>query len=84
MNNRAGCLVTNLSGEMAYQSFRPNPLPPEPPIEMSNELIAKLIEAGYTGWPVFPYSEYGFVCFHVCAEGSTAFFPDRRDAVYAG
>ncbi len=45
MNNRAGCLVTNLSGEMAYQSFRPNPLPPEPPIEMSNELIAKLIDA---------------------------------------
>ena len=45
MNNRAGCLVTNLSGKMAYQSFRPNPLPPEPPIEMSNELIAKLIDA---------------------------------------
>ena len=45
MNYRAGCLVTNLSGEMAYQSFRPNPLPPEPPIEMSNELIAKLIDA---------------------------------------
>mgnify|MGYP001082550073 FL=1 len=40
MNNRAGCLVTNLSGEMAYQSFRPNPLPPEPPIEMS-----KLVDA---------------------------------------
>ena len=45
MNNRAGCFVTNLSGEMAYQSFRPNPLPPEPPIEMSNELIAKLVDA---------------------------------------
>ena len=45
MNNRAGCFITNLSGEMAYQSFRPNPLPPEPPIEMSNELIAKLIDA---------------------------------------
>ena len=45
MNNRAGCLVTNLSEEMAYQSFRPNPLPPEPPIEMSNELIAKLVDA---------------------------------------
>ena len=45
MNNRAGCLVTNLSGEMAYQSFRPNPLPPEPPVKMSNELIAKLIDA---------------------------------------
>lgn len=45
MNNRAGCFITNLSGEMAYQSFRPNPLPPEPPIEMSNEMIAKLVDA---------------------------------------
>lgn len=45
MNNRAGCFVTNLSGEMAYQSFRPNSLPPEPPIEMSEELIAKLVDA---------------------------------------
>lgn len=45
MNNRAGCFITNLSGEMAYQSFRPNPLPPEPPIEMSNELIGKLVDA---------------------------------------
>ena len=45
MNNRAGCFITNLSGEMAYQSFRPNPLPPEPPMEMSNEMIAKLIDA---------------------------------------
>ena len=45
MNNRAGCFITNLSGEMAYQSFRPNSLPPEPPIEMSNEMIAKLVDA---------------------------------------
>lgn len=45
MNNRAGCFITNLSGEMAYQSFRPNPLPPEPPIEMSNEMIAQLVDA---------------------------------------
>ena len=45
MNNRAGCFITNLSGEMAYQSFRPNPLPPAPPIEMSNEMIAKLVDA---------------------------------------
>ena len=45
MNNRAGCFITNLSGEMAYQSFRPNPLPPEPPIEISNEMIAKLVDA---------------------------------------
>ena len=38
MSNRAGTLVSNLSGDMAYQSFRPSPLPPTPPIELSGEL----------------------------------------------
>ena len=45
MTNRAGTLVGNLSGEMAYESFRPAPLPPNPPIEVSGELLTKLIEA---------------------------------------
>lgn len=45
MQNRAGSLVTNLSGEMAYQSFRPAPLPPVPVIELTDELLSKLIEA---------------------------------------
>lgn len=45
MNNRAGGFVSNLTGEMAYQSFRPAPLPPNPPIALSGELIAKLVEA---------------------------------------
>lgn len=45
MQNRAGSFVTNLSGEMAYQSFRPAPLPPDPGIEMTGELLGKLIEA---------------------------------------
>ena len=45
MTNRAGTLVSNLSGEMAYESFRPAPLPPNPPIEVSGELLTKLIEA---------------------------------------
>lgn len=45
MKNRAGELVSNLSGEMLYQSFRPSPLPPNPPIELSEELFAKLLEA---------------------------------------
>lgn len=45
MNNRAGAFVSNLTGEMAYQSFRPAPLPPNPPIALSGELIAKLVEA---------------------------------------
>lgn len=45
MINRAGTFINNLSGEMAYQSFRPAPLPPKPPIELSTELVAKLIDA---------------------------------------
>ena len=45
MSNRAGTLVSNLSGDMAYQSFRPAPLPPNPPIELSGELVTKLIDA---------------------------------------
>lgn len=45
MNNRAGAFVSNLTGEMAYQSFRPAPLPPDPPIALSGELVAKLVDA---------------------------------------
>lgn len=45
MANRAGYYKTNLSGEMAYQSFVPRPLPPDPTIELSDELIALLIKA---------------------------------------
>lgn len=45
MNNRVGHLRTNLSGEMAYQSFVPSPLPPTPPIEMTDELLELLVHA---------------------------------------
>ncbi len=45
MNNRAGYLRTNLSGELAYQSYVPSPLPPTPPINMTEDLIDLLIEA---------------------------------------
>ena len=45
MTNRAGTLVGNLSGEMTYVTFRPAPLPPNPPIEVSGELLTKLIDA---------------------------------------
>lgn len=45
MNNRAGAFVSNLTGEMAYLSFRPAPLPPNPPIALSGELVAKLVDA---------------------------------------
>ena len=43
MENIAGRLVKNLSGELAYYSFKPSPLPPE--LEYNKELTAKLIEA---------------------------------------
>lgn len=45
MANRAGSFVRNLSGEMAYQSFKPSPLPPNPPIEVNNAILQKLLEA---------------------------------------
>ena len=45
MNNRAGKTVQNLSGELAYNSFYPHPLPPEPPVEIDEEMRQLLIEA---------------------------------------
>ena len=45
MTNRAGTFVSNLSGEMAYESFRPTLLPPNPPIEVSGELFTKLMHS---------------------------------------
>ncbi len=45
MNNRAGHYKSNLSGEMAYKSFVPNPLPPIPPIELTEDIIGLLIKA---------------------------------------
>lgn len=45
MNDRAGYWKTNLSGEMAYQSFVPSPLPPTPPIEISEDILERLIKA---------------------------------------
>ena len=45
MGNRAGHLKTNLSGEMAYQSFAPSPLPPTPPIEITDDILELLVQA---------------------------------------
>ena len=45
MTARAGTYRNNLSGEMAYQSFIPTPLPPNPPIEMDHELTVALVGA---------------------------------------
>ena len=45
MTNRAGTLASNLSGEMACESFRPTLLPPNPPIEVPGELFTKLMHS---------------------------------------
>lgn len=42
---RAGTLKKQLSGEMAYFSFYPSKLPPNPPIEVDSGIIEKLIKA---------------------------------------
>lgn len=45
MKNRAGKTVQNLSGEMAYFSFCPQPLPPQPGIEIDAGMRQLLIDA---------------------------------------
>ena len=42
---RSGELVTNLSGDAAYQSFKPSPLPPNPELNISSDIVKKLVEA---------------------------------------
>ena len=44
MTNRVGTYRNNLSGELAYKSFIPNPLPPTPELEIDSELLELLIE----------------------------------------
>lgn len=43
--NRSGELVTNLSGEAAYKSFRPSPLPPDPELIIDSDMVKRLVEA---------------------------------------
>ena len=45
MENRAGHFVNNLSGELAYKSFNPSPLPPKPSLEINSDMLKKLVEA---------------------------------------
>ncbi len=45
MNNRAGKTVRNLIGETAYSSYYPQPLPPDPTIEIDAEIQQLLIDA---------------------------------------
>jgi Fic family protein len=44
-NTRAGILKTNLSGESAYKSFAPTPLPPKPSLELDSDTVALLVAA---------------------------------------
>ena len=45
MTNRAGKTVENFSGESRYLSFYPQPLPPQPNIEIDTEMYQLLIDA---------------------------------------
>ncbi len=43
--NRAGEFVNNLTGNAQYKSFKPSSLPPNPPLELSGNMVKKLVEA---------------------------------------
>ncbi|MDO4280181.1 MAG: Fic family protein [Peptococcaceae bacterium] len=45
MKNIAGYYKTNLSGELAYESFVPAPLPPDMDFLLSSEMVALLVDA---------------------------------------
>ena len=45
--NRAGQYITALSEIAAYKAYKPNALPPDPPIDMDEELVKLLSEAQY-------------------------------------
>ncbi len=42
---RSGEFVTNLYAEAAYQSFKPSPLPPNPELNISSDIVKKLVDA---------------------------------------
>lgn len=45
MKNRAGTYKKNLSGDMQYLSFEPKLLPPNPPVEMEEDIVSLLVKA---------------------------------------
>ncbi|MHC6202104.1 Fic/DOC family N-terminal domain-containing protein [Breznakiellaceae bacterium SP9] len=45
VNNRAGIVKSNLSGEAEYKSFVPTPLPPVPPLVLDTETVNLLVLA---------------------------------------
>lgn len=42
--SRSGMMITNLSGDAQYRSFRPSALPPDPFLEISVELLDLLVD----------------------------------------
>jgi Fic family protein len=45
MDERAGKFKVNLSGEAAYKSFAPSPLPPIPPLNIDGGIVELLVKA---------------------------------------
>jgi len=45
MEHRAGAFMSKLDGEMAYRSFLPAPLPPNPPVMIDDEMMQLLVQA---------------------------------------
>ena len=45
MENRSGYYKKNLSGDLAYESFYPSPLPPSPNVDLNQDGIKLLIES---------------------------------------
>lgn len=45
MEHRSGSFQKNLSGALAYTSFLPSPLPPNPAIEISEDILNLLVDA---------------------------------------
>ncbi len=69
MDNRAGHLITNLSGEMAYKSFVPTPLPPKPSIELTEDMINLLIKKPIRSllfWKVLRHVSLTLSCSYRC------------------
>lgn len=42
---RSGEYVNSLSGELAYKSFKPSPLPPNPELTIDSDMVKKLVDA---------------------------------------
>ena len=82
--NRAGAYVSNLTGEATYTSYRPAPLPPNPAIEIDEQMAFVLAAANQKLAELDTLARHipDVSLFHVSSQGSTYFFLDRRDSVY--